>query len=363
MIKSKIAYSKISILTGFALFLVLVSCTKEARQSFRPVPTAFGKINQITIIADKSMWESAVGDTLRNYYESAYLILPQPEPNFDLWYFSPEELEAERTRREMRNYIILANLNDASSPATKLILNDIGAEKARRAKEDPTYNTAIGRDKWAEGQMLIYQFAYSDDDLIKNIKKNFPAIAQRIRKTDEEKIDASLFLDGENRKLMSELQEKLGVEMRIPSDFKLATSNEEIIWMRRDGKDFISNLILKKIPYTDQSQLTKEGIKIVRDTIGKKYISSQIANSYMRINDVDLPMFVNTTTLNNKYALEARGIWEMENDYMGGAFLSYLIHNPNKNELLFVDGFVYAPGKDKRDLMQHLEYIISSIKI
>ncbi|MCB0632620.1 MAG: DUF4837 family protein, partial [Lewinella sp.] len=48
------------------------------------------------------------------------------------------------------------------------------------------------------------------------------------------------------------------------------------------------------------------------------------------------------------------------NDFMGGAFVSYLIHNPEKKDLLFVDGFVHAPGKDKRDFMENLEYIIST---
>ena len=46
---------------------------------------------------------------------------------------------------------------------------------------------------------------------------------------------------------------------------------------------------------------------------------------------------------------------------MGGAFISYLRHNPDNNELLFVDGFVHAPGKDKRNFMQHLEHIISTV--
>ena len=67
-------------------------------------------------------------------------------------------------------------------------------------------------------------------------------------------------------------------------------------------------------------------------------------------------------TINNNYALEARGVWELENDFMGGPFISYLIHNPQKGELLFIDGFVYSPGERKREYMQHLEHIISSVE-
>jgi len=72
-------------------------------------------------------------------------------------------------------------------------------------------------------------------------------------------------------------------------------------------------------------------------------------------------MFVETITLDNYYTLEARGIWEIVNDFMAGPFMSYLIHNPETNELLFVDGFVYAPGETKRDVMQELEVILATV--
>ena len=52
---------------------------------------------------------------------------------------------------------------------------------------------------------------------------------------------------------------------------------------------------------------------------------------------------------------------DIANDYMGGPFISYLIHNPKKNELLFIDGFMHAPGEEKRDHMQELEHIITSV--
>ena len=54
-----------------------------------------------------------------------------------------------------------------------------------------------------------------------------------------------------------------------------------------------------------------------------------------------------------------------------GGHTTTLISNPidgleqikaDKPDLLFVDGFVHAPGKDKRDYMQNLEYIISTIE-
>lgn len=353
--------NRITIATGITV-LLLFGCSEDVKRGLQPVPTAFGKINAIDVIADKEIWEGPVGDTLRFYYSSAYLILPQPEPVFDLRHFTPEVLEGDPILRELRSYLVIANLSDRGSPTTRMVLRDIGEEKARRAKEDPSYNSTVGRDKWARGQLLVYQFGYSEDALIDNLKNNFPAISKKFQEADEKKIEATVYQDGESPTLKKEVQEKMNAEMKVPNDYVLAMSNGDIIWMRKETQELSSNLILSRVDYTDQSQLSKEGIKAIRDQIGKKYISSTLPDTYMKINDVDLPMFTFVKTVHNNYALEARGIWEIVNDFMGGAFISYLIYNPDKKELLFVDGFIHAPGKDKRDYMEYLEHIISTVK-
>ncbi len=342
--------------------LLLFGCGEEVQKSLKPVPTAFGKINQLTVIADEDLWEGPVGDTLRYYYTAAYPILPQPEPIFDIRHFTAEELDADPMRKELRNYLIIANLNDENSPTSKLVAKDLGTEKVRRAGEEAAFNTTVGNNKWARGQLLIYQFGFSEDALINNLKENFPAIRQRLYQADKKKVEATVYLDGESRKLMDEVQEEMDAVIRVPNDYQLAISNGDVIWMRKETDVLSSNIVVTTVKYTDQKQLSYEGIKAIRDSIGRQYIASTLPGTYMRINDEDLPMLTQTTSINNNYALEARGIWEVENDYMGGAFLSYLIHNPNKENLLFVDGFVHAPGEDKRDYMLYLEHILHTTK-
>ncbi|MCB0582774.1 MAG: DUF4837 family protein [Phaeodactylibacter sp.] len=351
------------ILSGTLFFtLLLTGCTEDARRGLSPIPTAFGNLNEIVVVMDADMWDGAVGDTLRYYYSAAYPLLPQPEPIFDLRHFTPVELNQDPLRKELRTYLVVGNLSDRDSPATKMIINDIGEEKARKAKEDKDYNSAIGRDKWAKGQLLIYEFGYSEDELIAILKENFPAVRKRVNQHDSRKVDAYVYLNGENKRLEEEVREDINVSMRIPSDYFLALNDDNIIWVRRETDETSSNIILKKIPYTDRSQLSKDNIIAIRDSIGRQYISSTLPGTYMQTNDVDLPVLTDVTKINGYYTLEARGIWEIVDDYMGGAFMSCLILNPNSNELLFVDGFLHAPGEDKRDIMQYIEHIIRTIK-
>lgn len=342
--------------------LLFSSCTNSSGpSSLQSIPTAFGNIGQVVVVADDDVWEGAVGDTLQFYYSSAYLILPQPEPMLDLVHFTPEDLAKEPTRRELRNYIFVGNMNDEDSPTARMIKEDVGEAAIQEAKESGKRIPKVGKDKWARGQMTVYQFGFSEDELIQALKDNFDVIVNRIQKSDQDRVDATVYIGGENGSLNSLVRNKLGVKLRVPKDYSLALENDDIIWMRRETEESSSNILMKRLAYSDPKQLTKESIKAIRDSAGR-YVSSELEDTYMKINDVDLPMFFEVKNLNKLYAVEARGIWEIENDYMGGPFVSYLVHNPKDNSLIFIDGFLHAPGKDKRNMMMMIEYILQTVE-
>ena len=72
---------------------ILSNCTGEMGENLRAVPNAFGKVNNLVVVADREIWESPIGDSLLYYYSGPYPILPQPEPILEIKYFSPEDLE------------------------------------------------------------------------------------------------------------------------------------------------------------------------------------------------------------------------------------------------------------------------------
>ncbi len=115
-----------------------------------------------------------------------------------------------------------------------------------------------------------------------------------------------------------------------------------------------------RVPYENKSQLTKEGLKEIRNMLGREYVSTTLDSSFMKVNDRDLPLFVSVTEINGHYALEGRGIWEMENDFLGGPFVSYLINDEANKQLVMVDGFVLAPGRKKRELMEELVQVLQT---
>jgi len=348
------------------LLLAMISasaCTDEAKRAMAGPKDAYGKLNDLVVISEANVWDGPVGDTIDYYYGAAYPILPQPEPMYDIRHFDLKKLESEPLLRELRTYLIVANLRDEDAPVSRFVRADLGEQNYERAKKDADFNTLVGKNRWAKGQLVIYVFSFSEEGLIKALTRTFSAVSKRIRESEVPHLHKRLFVGGEDFELRDKVMEKDGVSLKVPKGWFLALQKPDVTWLRMETDKASSNILISKIPYTSEGQLSKAGIKEIRNKLGRKYVSSRIQGSYMVINDEDLPMYTYVKTVNNRYTVEARGIWELENDYMGGPFISYLIHNKEKGELVFLDGFVYAPEEDKRNYIQYLEHILSGVKI
>ena len=101
------------------------------------------------------------------------------------------------------------------------------------------------------------------------------------------------------------------------------------------------------------------------ETFNKKYILHK-RDSVLRINmpGSEPDMYMQTDTaftdvkpivVHHKYAMEARGLWYMKHDGMGGPFVSHSRVDTENNRVVVVEGFVFAPEKMKRGLMRRME--------
>lgn len=352
-----------NIILTFGLIFLLGGCAAD-QSSERPIrkPNAYSKINEITVVADEELWKGMVGDTFRHYFSAPYLILPSPEANFDLRYFSPRKIQEERIFRSLRNYVILADLSDTSSLATKMVKADIGREKYHLALEDSKVNSSIGKDKWAKGQRLFYLYSNSEEGLVKTVKKGYPAVRNKLFEIENPRIRATAYQGGNMEGLESKIFEKFGAKIEIPKGYTVASEEDNFLWLRRETKGVSSSLMMTKVPYKNESQLSDKGIRSMRDSLGYKYISTEKPDTYMRTNDVDLPMFSEKEDMNERYAIKTHGIWEMENDFLGGPFVNLAALNKEKGELFMVDGFIFAPGEKKRNHMQYLDVILKTVE-
>ncbi len=343
----------------FFLFFVMTSCTEDQRKGFEMKPSAVGKAGSILVVAENYVWEGVAGKAFKDHFGRTYEILPQPEPTFDLKFVEAAKLK--ELHKEWRNIIFLGVLGDKSA-ATKEIMNVVGKEGQIRAQEDPSFSSVVLEDRWADGQQIFMIFAPNQAELIAAIQKRQNTIEGRVIKSDNEQLWANNYQGGENTKLVNKLKKDLGLSIKIPVNYELAVydSLEQTVWIRKETGSTSNNLLIKMMDYTEKNKLTKENIINFRDTLGRKFITTAAKDAYMLSDKVNLPIVFGERQVKDKFSLQARGLWKMHNDFMGGPFATYMILNPETQKVALIDGFIHAPGKEKRTLLQQVELIIGT---
>ena len=83
-------------------------------------------------------------------------------------------------------------------------------------------------------------------------------------------------------------------------------------------------------------------------------------------------MYMETDTLMTKvkglnvqgqYALEARGLWRVKADMMGGPFVSHARVDTVNNRVVVAEVFVYSPDTRKRGLIRQMEASLYTLRL
>jgi len=110
----------------------------------------------------------------------------------------------------------------------------------------------------------------------------------------------------------------------------------------------------------DTSDFSLEYVIKQRNSFLKRYIPGAVPNSWMTT-EMRTGLKIKKFLYGKKYYSEVRGLWRVENDFMGGPFLSLTTTMPDNKNLITVEGYVYAPKYEKREYIRQLEAILYSI--
>ncbi len=306
--------------------LFFISCEKGKKVKF----DSTGKINQLLLVMEDSDWKGSLGDTIRKYFASDVMVLPQREPLFTINQIPPEVYD--------ETFFIIRNI----------LMVEKGKEKGIKVLRDPYAKPQVivkitGKDE-KEISDLLKQKA---DTIIKLFKENDIGVMQsRFREKD--------LVDD------SRIRKNLGISIEIPNTFKEIISNGDFFWYREDLPFGSKNILLYTIPYEPLEKAAAR-LPAIRDSIGKKYIPGPLPNTWMITEKSFFPV-QQKINLNGMEAIESRGLWEIENDYMGGPYINYLISLPDKSKIVVAEGFIYLPSDEKRNLLSELEAILKTIK-
>lgn len=319
------------------IFLSCENANKEPKQTNRSflVPMSSGNPYELMVVADDSIWEGYAGRALDVVLNKPLKGLPQEESTFHVSRITPDNYD--RITNLFRNIIIFKIGREYSEPRFRLL-----------------------RDEFSSPQMIMTIQGPSVSEVSTFITEQTDFI---IKFFSDEEINraAREFHDEHNIKFAKKVKDMFGCDFYIPVDINKMKIGDNFIWASNDALTGIQNIVIYSYPYATE-KVFRRGVYIaLRDSFMKANIPGGKPNQYMATdkNHVD----VKNITVRGEFAQEARGLWHMENDAMGGPFVAHSMIDTINNRVIVAEGFVYAPDKMKRTMIRRLEAALYTLRM
>ena len=313
----------------FFVILIFWSC-----QNNNKIDNNFkDKTNAIAIIIDDELWNGEIGDSLRNKFAAPVIGLPQEEPIFTINQFPVKLLEGFMTNS--RNIIII--------------------------KKEAKSKFEIFENGGTKPQNIINISGQSVLEILDSIEKNSAKIITKIRNAEINDYQKLLKKSISNSK---KINSKFNIAIDVPKEYNYVMRRKKFFWLKKEISSGSLSLIAYQIPINKIVNTKKQFDQILktRDSVANLYIYGGDNKTVLQTDESVTPFF-EKTIINGRPAIETRGLWQMNNDFMSGPFINYTIFDKPHNRILVFEGFCYAPSKEKRDFMFELESIIKSITI
>lgn len=310
--------------------VIFFSCSKKKENSSRH---STGKINAVSVVIDDQLWNGIVGDSIRNKFASPVEGLPKEEPIFDINQYPTDVMEGFVTKS--RTIIVV-----------------------KKGKEN---SFTIQKNQYASPQNVIHITGRSLSDLLSIIEKKTPQIIQIIQ---EGEIKAHQLLLNDSLLNPKIIQKQFQLTLKIPKNYLYTIKKNHFIWLKKEFVSGSTSLLVTQLPIGSihpEGDVLEQFIKI-HDSIGDLYIKGKEATSSLYI-DNSYPLYISKIIIDGKVAYEIKGTWRLKNSFMFGPFVNYLVLEPQKNRIVFLEGFCYVPSREKRDFMHELECILKAVKI
>lgn len=310
---------------GAALtLLLLASCTKEA-----VFPSSSGRPYDVLVLMDYGMCQRPVGQTLiDSVLHMPVPGIPQEEYSFDVSHWNPDSLD--NILKLTRN-VIAVDVNPKMYTHTKL---------------------RFMRNKYAMDQIWVTLQSPSEDSLTVYFQKYKKFLVDFLVKTEMNR--QIVDMRTKNSSLVSQLSKELfGCTILAPEEINKSKKGEKFFWTSGDMGAGLVNLCMYSYPYTGPETFNKFYVLHKRDSVMYMNIPGEEEGMYMKTDT--LYTDCKPTAVHGDYAYECRGLWYMENDFMGGPFVSLSRVDTTRNEVIVAEGFVYSPNGMKRRLIRRLE--------
>lgn len=298
--------------------------------------TVSGKQGDVLVVINNDYWNNTLGQIIRDSLTAEYPMLPQIEPYFRV------------------SNVPQSGFTSMFQIQRNIVRVDISADNENKV--------SYRKNVWATPQCVVEVKASSYSKAEELFKQNAANIRNAIEGTERERI-ISNNVAYSSPATEYEVQKIFGGSPVFPKDTKIFKQTDDFIWLATTNTDHIKKYIIlykypveKGVQMMSRESLIENNLKAINTNIPGTREGSFMTHS----------KYVDPTVQYLKYKdkslAEIRGLWEVENDYMGGPFITHVLYSPDGRYMIGIEGFVFAPKHDKIQHLRDVEAIVYSFK-
>lgn len=318
----------------FLFSAILLTGCDNSDNSFKR--SAVGNPYEVLVVCTQEFWDSPAGRALENVLDTDIPGLPQSERSFRI------------SRTEQ--------LSNLTKPFRNII--NINIDKQYYSRTMFKYS----KDVFAKPQVVLTIQSPSRDEFEQYVNDNAQVIVDFLTSVEMNRQIDNL-KQKHNVSAMNTVKEMFGCELMIPVEMSGEKRGENFVWL----SDFnsvnpeILSFVMYSYPYTSVDNFSLENYIQKRDSVMKKNMPGGKPGQYIQTEKEYID--ITETSYKDRYLQITRGLWYMENDMMGGPYVSHSVVDETNNRVIVVEAFVYAAGQKKGKFMRKLEASLYTLKL
>lgn len=299
------------------------------------LPNISGKAGEVIVAMDRENWEGDLGVAVRDLLGGDCPYLVQKEPLFSLVNVSP------------------TGFSDLFKVHRNIVFFDVNSNV-----QNP--GVSYKSDIWARPQCFIQVSAKDSESMLKIFNENSQNIANAIEQAERDRIISNAKHYPEAG-VADAVRDMVGGSPSFPSGYKLKKKTENFIWIADDKQYSIQGIFIYKYPASGTDNFSEEAIVAHRNRFLEANVPGMFENTWMTTSTFITPS-VEFMKFRGRQFAQSRGFWEVQNDFMGGPFVSHSFYSQDGKDIIVVEGWVYAPKYDKRQYLRQVESIVYSFE-
>ena len=318
----------------YLMTIVLFASCDSSNSTF--IRSAVGNPYEVLVVCSQEFWDSPAGRALENVLDTDIPGLPQSERSFRI------------------------SRTDQLSNLTKPFRNIINIDIDHRLYSKTVFK--YSNDVFARPQVIMTIQSPSREEFEKYMTENAQVIVDFFTSVEMNR-QIDILKEKHNTSALETVKEMFGCELMIPVEMSGEKRGKDFVWLSdfNSVRPEIQSFVMYSYPYTSVDNFSLENYIHKRDSIMKINMPGGKEGQYIQT-EKDY-VTITETSYKDRYLQITRGLWYMENDMMGGPFVSHSVVDEKNNKVIVVEAFVYAAGKKKGNFIRKLEASLYTLKL